>query len=50
MSALRRFGTTRSRGRYRKAEDAGIIAQVRRIVDRRPTYGYRRKGLSRCFR
>ncbi len=35
-------GTTRSRGRYRKAEDAGIIAQVRRIVDRRPTYGYRR--------
>ena len=33
---------SRSRGRYRKAEDAGIVVQVRRIVDRRPTYGYRR--------
>ena len=35
-------GNTRSRGRYRKADDADITAQVRRIVDQRPTYGYRR--------
>jgi len=35
-------GVSRSRGRYSKLEDAGVIAQVRAIVDRRPTYGYRR--------
>jgi transposase InsO family protein len=35
-------GDTRARGRYRKADDADITTQVRRIVDRRPTYGYRR--------
>jgi len=35
-------GDRRSRGRYRKAEDADITAQVRRFVDQRPTYGYRR--------
>jgi hypothetical protein len=35
-------GDTRSRGRYHKAEDAGIIVQIRRIIDERPTYGYRR--------
>ena len=35
-------GNTRARGRYRKADDAEIITQVRRIVDQRPTYGYRR--------
>lgn len=35
-------GDTRTRGRYCKAKDADITAQVRRIVDQRPTYGYRR--------
>ena len=35
-------GNSRSRGRYRKADDADITTQVRRIVDQRPTYGYRR--------
>ena len=35
-------GDMRARGRYCKAEDADITAQVRRIVDQRPTYGYRR--------
>ncbi len=35
-------GNTRSRGRYRKAGDVNITTQVRQIVDRRPTYGYRR--------
>ena len=30
------------RGRYRKAEDGQLLLLVRRLVDERPTYGYRR--------
>ena len=30
------------RGRYRKAEDGQLLPLVRRLVDERPTYGYRR--------
>lgn len=32
----------RPRQRYCKAEDAGLLPRVRRMVDERPTYGYRR--------
>lgn len=32
------------RARYRKAEDAELLGSVRRLVDERPTYGYRRIG------
>ena len=32
------------RGRYRKSEDAELLEPVRRLVDERPTYGYRRIG------
>jgi putative transposase len=32
------------RTRYRKAEDAELLGSVRRLVDERPTYGYRRIG------
>lgn len=35
-------GTSRPRGRYRKAEDAEILPVIRRFIDERPTYGYRR--------
>ena len=35
-------GKTRSRGRYSRSDDNLIISQVKAIVDRRPTYGYRR--------
>jgi transposase InsO family protein len=31
-----------SRGAYRKADDPDVIAAIRGLVDRRPTYGYRR--------
>ena len=30
------------RGRYRRAGDEELLALIRRLVDRRPTYGYRR--------
>jgi putative transposase len=32
------------RTRYRKSEDAELLQPVRRLVDERPTYGYRRIG------
>ena len=35
-------GKSKARGRYRKAEDAEIEPEIRVLVDRRPTYGYRR--------
>jgi putative transposase len=38
----RRTRSTKSRGRYRKAEDADLLPLIRAIVDERPTYGYRR--------
>ena len=31
-----------ARGRYRKAEDSELLAEIRPLVDERPTYGYRR--------
>ena len=30
------------RRRYRKAQDAALLPVIRRLVDTRPTYGYRR--------
>ena len=30
------------RGDYRKADDDGLLPLIRRLVDERPTYGYRR--------
>ena len=38
----RRSGRTRPRGSYRKANDEGLLPLIRRFVDERPTYGYRR--------
>ncbi len=35
-------GAGRGRGPYRKAEDAELLPLVQRLVDERPTYGYRR--------
>jgi hypothetical protein len=35
-------GKGRSRRPYRKAEDATLLPLLRRLVDQRPTYGYRR--------
>ena len=35
-------GSSEPRGPYRKAEDDGPLAALRRLVDARPTYGYRR--------
>ena len=35
-------GRSIARGRYRKAEDTEIEPEIRALVDRRPTYGYRR--------
>ena len=29
------------RRRYRKAQDAALLPVIRRLVDTRPTYGYR---------
>ena len=37
-------GQSRPRSRYRKADDAEILAPIRSLVDERPTYGYRRIG------
>jgi hypothetical protein len=33
------------RGRYEKADDASLLQSVHRLVDERPTYGYRRIGV-----
>jgi putative transposase len=38
----RRSGRTRPRGAYRKADDEGLLPLIRRFIDERPTYGYRR--------
>jgi transposase InsO family protein len=38
----RRDGLARPGPRYRKSEDASLLPLVRRLVDERPTYGYRR--------
>lgn len=35
-------GAARPRGPYRKAEDAEVLPLIQRLVDERPTYGYRR--------
>ena len=35
-------GNTRKRGRYRMPEDSELAPDIRRLVDIRPTYGYRR--------
>jgi putative transposase len=40
--AERAQGKTPSRGPYVKAEDEDLLPQIRRFVDERPTYGYRR--------
>ena len=35
-------GDARPRRRYQKAQDAALLPVIRRLVDTRPTYGYRR--------
>lgn len=35
-------GRSKPRGSYHKAEDAELLPAIRRLVDQRPTYGYRR--------
>lgn len=35
---------TQPRRAYRKSDDAQLLEPVRRLVDERPTYGYRRIG------
>lgn len=35
-------GRSKPRGPYRKAEDAELLLAIRRLVNQRPTYGYRR--------
>lgn len=38
----RRDGKSRTRGSYRKSDDEDLLPLIRRFVDERPTYGYRR--------
>ena len=38
----RRDGHAKRKRRYRKAEDTSLLPLIRRLVDERPTYGYRR--------
>jgi putative transposase len=38
----RASGQSKSRGRHSKPEDAELLPALRRLVDARPTYGYRR--------
>lgn len=40
--AERAHGRTKPRGPYLKTGDQGVLPLIRRIVDERPTYGYRR--------
>ncbi len=40
--AERQGRPTRPRGPYRKPEDAALLPLLRKLVDERPTYGYRR--------
>ena len=35
---------TKARGSYRKSDDSPLLDPLRRLVDERPTYGYRRIG------
>ena len=35
-------GRSKPRGSYHKAEDAELLPIIRRLVDQKPTYGYRR--------
>lgn len=35
-------GKSKPRGPYHKIEDAELLPAIRRLVDQRPTYGYRR--------
>ena len=35
-------GDAKPRRRYQKAQDAALLPVIRRLVDTRPTYGYRR--------
>jgi transposase InsO family protein len=35
-------GKSKPRGQYNKVEDAELLPAIRRLVDQRPTYGYRR--------
>ena len=39
---MRASGLSKPRGSYRKTEDAELLPAIRRLVDQRPTYGYRR--------
>jgi putative transposase len=38
----RASGASKPRGPYRKAEDIELLPAIRRLIDARPTYGYRR--------
>ena len=38
----RATGASKPRGRYHKAGDDELLPTLRRLVDARPTYGYRR--------
>lgn len=40
--AERLSGRSKTRGPYHKTEDADLLPAIRRLVDARPTYGYRR--------
>lgn len=40
--AVRVYGGGRPRGSYVKAEDEALLPLIRRFIDERPTYGYRR--------
>ena len=40
--AERQGKPSRPRGPYRKPEDAALLPLLRKLVDERPTYGYRR--------
>ena len=40
--AERARGKGKPRGPYRKATDKALLPLIRRLVDERPTYGYRR--------
>ncbi len=39
-------GKSKPRGPYHKVEDAELLPIIRRLVDQRPTYGYRRSPRS----
>jgi hypothetical protein len=37
---------SKPRGAYRKADDLALLAELRPIIDQRPTYGYRHYGIA----